>query len=277
MKSKDWRHNVGKKLCFSFSKSRLDRNIAALRSYNDDLRTLFSQTQQLSPTKARDLSKPSKKTRDDIRKYQIIGEASRQLYEALSTACNKHTEHFAHFRVEVEQVQWNGDSAPQVKFNLAFTHMTPAGATGLGQPVWFVIDSTINEQTATLCRDQLAGLGRLENTLKRQLEPAAIQPTKKIKKSVRFQTCVPAPSLGLTSTIMASDAFLSENCMKRDLCDDLRRCFREPRKANVCVGVLENTDRCKHYVYVVSSTTHVALSIKSGHLAETTYQIEIKG
>ena len=196
----------------------------------------------------RNLSKPSHETRDDIRKYQIIGEASRQVYEALGKACNKHTEHLAHFRVEVEQVRLNRDTSSQVKFNLAFTHMTLAGATGLGQPVWFVVDSTINEQTATFCRDQLASLDTLGKTLKRQFEPAVIHNPKKTKKSLRFQTCISAPGPG-SPLPMAPDAFSSENCMKRDFCDDLRRCFREPRKANVCVGVLENTDKCKHYVY----------------------------
>ena len=130
MRPKDWRHNVEKKLCFSFSKSRLDRNIAALRSHNDDLRTLFSQTQQLTPTAIRNLSKPSRDTVNDIRKYQTIGEVSRRVYEALDKACNKHTEHLAHFRVQVEQVIRSEDSASQVKFNMDFTHLTLAGATG---------------------------------------------------------------------------------------------------------------------------------------------------
>ena len=248
MRPRDWRQNVGKKLCFSFSKSRLDRNIATLRSHNDDLRTLFSQTQQLNPTATRNSSKPSRDTCDDIRKYQTIGEASRRVYEALGKACNKHTEHLAHFRVQAEQVVWSGDSAPQVKFNVGFTHLTLTGATGSREPIWFVVDSTINEQTATFCSGQFAGLDEIGKTLKRQFEPAVVHHPKKVKKRVRFQTSDSAPSAGLPLT-MASDAFASENCKKRDFCDDLRRCFREPRKANVCVGVLENTDKCKHYVY----------------------------
>ena len=248
MRPKEWKHNVGKKLCFSFSKSRLDRNIAALRSHNDDLRTLFSQTQRMAPTATRNPTEPSRDTRNDIQKYRTIREASRQVYEALSTACNKHTEHLAHFRVQVEEITFNGGSAPQVKFNIAFTHMTLAGATGSGEPIWFVVDSTINEQTTTSCGDHIPSLDELGKTLKRQFEPAVVHHPRKTKKCVRFQPPVQAPSPGLQIT-MASDAFSSENCMKRDFCDDIRRCFRAPREPNECVGVLANTDKCKHYVY----------------------------
>ena len=247
MRSDHWRHNVGKKLCFSFSKSRLDRNIAALQSRNNDFRTLFAQTQQLAPMTLK-TSNVSRYIRDDIRKYQTIGEASRQVYEALGKACNKHTEHIAHFRVMAEQVSLTEGATPHVKFNLAFTHMTLADPTSSGEPIWFVVDSTIGEQRAKSCGDELASLGELGRTLKRQFEPAVVHQPKKIKKSVSFHTSIEAPSPSPSLT-MASDAFSSENCMKRDFCDDLRRCFQKPRKANVCVAILENTEMCKHHVY----------------------------
>ena len=194
------------------------------------------------------MSNVSSYVRDDIRKYQAIGEASRQVYEALSKACNKHTEHIAHFRVEAEEVLLDEAATPQIKFNLAFTYMTLADPTGSGEPIWFVVDSKINDQRAKSCGGEIVCLGELGKTLKRQFEPAMLHQPKKIKKSVRFHTTVQAPSPSPSLT-MASDAFSSENCMKRDFCDDLRRCFQKPRKANVCVGILENTEMCKHHVY----------------------------
>ena len=234
-------------MCFSFSKTRLDRNIAALRSHNNDLRTLFAQTRQLAPMTSK-MSNVSSYVRDDIRKYQAIGEASRQVYEALSKACNKHTEHIAHFRVEAEEVLLDEAATPQIKFNLAFTYLTLADPTGSGEPIWFVVDSKINDQRAKSCGGETVCLGQLGKTLKRQFEPAVLHQPKKIKKSVRFHTTVQAPSPSPSLTI-ASDAFSSENCMKRDFCDNLRRCFQKPRTANVCVGILENTEMCKHHVY----------------------------
>lgn len=194
------------------------------------------------------MSNVSRYIRDHIRKYQTIGEASRLVYEALGKAYNKHTEHIAHFRVEAEQVNLTEGAPPHVKFNLAFTHMSLADPPGSSEPIWFVVDSTIDEQRAKSCGDEIGSLGELEKTLERQFEPTEVQHPKKTKKSVRFLTSIAAPDPSPSLT-MASDAFSSENCMKRDFCDDLRRCLREPRKENVCVGILENTDRCKHYVY----------------------------
>lgn len=248
MRCKAWRHNVGEKLCFSFSKSRLDGNITALRTHNDDLRVLFSQTRTRAASGTKVQSKVYRDSRNDVRKYQAIRKASQQVYEALGKACNKHTEHMAHFRVEVEQFVSDGQNAPQVKFSMAFTHMTLAGSTGSGDPIWFLVESSLGDETSTPSNDKDLTLDELGKTLKRQFDGAGGQPPRKIKKCVRFQAPVPALVQSFPVTI-ASDAFTSKNCAKRDFCDDLRRCFREPRKANVCVGVLENTDKCKHFVY----------------------------
>ena len=241
---KGWRQSVGKKLCFSFSKSRLDQNINALRTHNDNLRTLSSQTRTRATPMTNFQSKAFRGSRKDVQKYQTIGKASQQVYEALGKACNKHSKHTAHFRVEVEHFVFN-ESAPQVKFSMAFSHMTLAGSTGSGDPIWFLVDSTLIDETATPSNKKDVNLDELGRTLKRQFDDDA---SRIPRKSVKFQTPGPEPAPN-PRLVIASDAFSSKNCTKRDFCDDLRRCFREPRKANVCVGILENTDKCKHYVY----------------------------
>lgn len=244
LRPKGWRHSVGTKLCFSFSKSRLDQNINALRTHNDNLRTLSSQTRTRAAPVTNFQSRLSRGSRKDVQKYQTIGKASQQVYEALGKACNKHSEHMAHFRVEVEHFVFD-ESAPQVKFSMAFTQMQLAGSTGSGDPIWFLIDSTLTDETATPSNRRDASLDELGRTLKRQFDADA---SRTPRKSVKFQTPGPKP-IPNPPLVIASDVFSSQNCMKRDFCDDLRRCFREPRKANVCVGMLENTDKCKHYVY----------------------------
>ncbi len=204
-------------------------------------------------------------TSNVVLKYQTIRKASRQVYEALGKACNKHTDHIAHFRVEVEQFVNNGENAPQVKFNMAFTHMTSAGSTDSRDPIWFVVESTLSDETATPSGNEAASLDEPGKTLKRQLDAAASHNSRKVQKRVGYQPPTSAPLS--SSPNIAPDAFTSENCMKRDFCDDLRRSFREPRKANVCVGILENTDRCKHYVYP-SPTTPCAESRKAISLGQ---------
>ena len=174
----------------------------------------------------------------------------------------------ASFQVEVEQFVSDGQNAPQVKFSMAFTHMTLAGSTGLGDPIWFMLESSLGDETSTLCDDKDPNLDELGKTLKRQFDGATAgsQTPRKIKKCVRFHTPVAALVHNFPDRI-ASDAFTSKNCIKRDFCDDLRRCFREPRKANVCVGVLENTDKCKHFVYP-SPITRCSQSRKATSLGQ---------
>ena len=248
LRSKAWRHSVGEKLCFSFSKSRLDRNIATLRTHNDDLRVLFSQTRTRATSRTRSQSVVPRNSPNDVWRYQTIRKASQQVYEALGKACNKHTEHMAHFRMEVEQFVSNGQIAPQVKFSLAFTHMTLAGSTSSIDPIWFQVESTLGDETGRPSGGKAPNLDEHGKTLKRQFDGSGSQTPKKTKKCVRFE----APAQALVpsvSPMIASDAFTSTNCLKRDFCHDLRRCFREPRKANICVGVLENTEKCRHFVY----------------------------
>ena len=209
---------------------------------------LCSQTRTRAASGTTVQSKVYRDSRNDVRKYQTIRKASQQVYEALGKACNKHTEHMAHFRVEVEQFVCDGQNAPQVKFSMAFTHMTLAGSTASSDPIWFLVESSLGGETSMPSDGKGPTLDELGKTLKRQFDGAGSQTPRKIKKCVRFQAPVPALVQSFPVTI-ASDAFTSENCVKRDFCDDLRRCFREPRKANVCVGVLENTDKCKHFVF----------------------------
>lgn len=269
MPKRYWKQ-TGKKLSFCFSKSRLDQNISALRSYNDDLKKLSSDTRPQIFSKSHTLYNQSHDCRNAIRRYRTIRDASQQVYEALGKACNKHSEHLAHFCVEVEQVILDGERAPQVKFSLGFTHITIAGLTRLSEPIWFVLDSSIGPQNTAIPSSHLTNLQQLGSTLKRQLDHAVEPSTRKAKKRVRFQTPVPerCPDQHLT---IAPDAFLSENCMKRDFCDDLRRCFRQPRKADICVGILESTDECKHFVYPSSLTScsHPYKAISLAQLIKT--------
>jgi hypothetical protein len=287
---------VGKKLCLSFSKSRLDENIAKLRSDNDDLRNLSLQTRRPFPVAKRMGSKLSQTARYDIRKYQTIRKASCQVYEALRKACTKHTDHMAHFRMEAEHVVPVEESPPQVKFNMAFTHRLLTGNLGPGDPgpgdpVWFLVDSIINEHVGSCSSDQMTCRNELEISLKRQLEPCLTPVVKKVKKSVRFaasmSSSMPTTSLSMpttslsmpttslsmpstslsmptTSLSMPAPTRALETCGRKDFCDYIRRYFCPPLQANACI-LLENTAECKQMVYpsplTISSESRKATSL----------------
>lgn len=153
----------------------------------------------------------------------------------------------AHFRMEAEHVILDEESSPQVKFNMAFTHRLLSGNPGPGDPIWFLVDSIINEHTGTCSGDQMTSLNELEVSLKRQLEPCLSPVVKKVKKSVKFASSISAPMPTPVLPLSASIRIL-ESCVRKDFCDHLRRHFGQPLQANACL-VLEDTAACKHLVY----------------------------
>lgn len=229
----------------------MEHNITALKAHNDNLRTLCTQTKSSNSSWSRAISRPTQTAHIDLRRYDIIRKAAQQVYEALSSACTKHTEHLAHFRVEVEEVIPKNDAPPKVKFNLGFTHVTLAGTNSSGDSMWFVVDAAINDQTAILERRVQSKGGELGETLKRQLNATACSPLGKVRKAVRFESYATSSHYPCS---MVKDAFQQEDRMRRDLCDNLRRLLRDPCNMETCVGVLGNNGQCKHFVYPSSYT-----------------------
>lgn len=242
---------MAKKLRFSFSKPRLDIILSDLRSLNDDFRTLSQQTIETPPTRPRTRSAIVGDGCNEVEKYKVIGQASRQVYEALGKACTKHTEHQAHFCVEVEQAIMNGRHGAQVRFSMAFTHLTLAGATDQGELIWFVVDSSTGDAMGLACSDAAGNsTSRLNQTLKRSLESASEAIHKKVTKGVRVdpsmlsQACVPIPP---TATLIK--ALSNDDNVRKNFCDFLRHRMRQQTQDNVCVGVLQHSESCRNYVY----------------------------
>ncbi len=195
---------------------------------------------------------PEKKVDQEVEKYQMIGQASRQVYEALGKTCTKHTEHQAHFCVEVEQANITGDHNAQIKFNMAYTHLTLAGSADQSDLIWFVVDSTSGDATEL-------GNSNAENylhdsfsqSLQRQIENPSGATQEKAKKKVRFQSSAPNPEWTppTLSTAALANAILSSDDMRKDFCEFIRRRLREPLQGSECVGVLDNTDSCRNFLY----------------------------
>lgn len=221
--------------------------MADLKSLNDDFRTLSSQTSALLPCRTRSSPENARQHHREIEKYLVVEKASRKVYEALGKACTKHSEHLAHLCIEVEHETQDDRPAAQVKFSLAFTNLTLKGSSTQVDPVWFMIDTIIGDTIADIPTEPIAGIMDLAQCLKRELELPNENRPKKPKKSVRF-----APTTPVSSTVPAvavSTALISSPRWRRDFCDYLRSSFREPMQSNICMGVLEHTDSCRHLVY----------------------------
>ena len=179
----------------------------------------------------------------------MIQEASRHAYGALSNSCTKHTEHLTHFCLEATAIE--NVVAPQVRFQLAFQHLTFLGDTHSGDPVWFLIESIIGGSTSDSKSPVQLGTTSMSlvQTLKRHIDEKAIPCPKKAKKSVKFQgsgsPLVPNPRLCEVEPVKE----LRNLCMRKNFCDQLRKCFLQPPLTNVPLGMLDEINRHKHLVY----------------------------
>ena len=187
----------------------------------------------------------------------MIGQASRQVYEALGRACTKHTEHQAHFCVEVEQAIIHGRGGAQVRFNMAFGHLTLAGTNDHGDLIWFVVDSSTGEATAwDTVKPTNDCSERLYSTLKRNLDPVEGVVEKKTKKCVRFDSSIePSVSLAIPPSATLMKAPSVDDPMRKDFCDFLCQRMLQGHEANVCGGVLENSRNCRNFVYSPAPTS----------------------
>ena len=251
-----WRRRTAKKLRFAFSKPRLDQTLVDLRASNHDFQILSKQNLRPNSTQARKLTEAPKEISLEVEKYRVIGQASQQVYEALGRACTKHTEHQAHFCVEVEQAIIDGNRGAQVKFSIAFTHMSLAGPSDQSELTWFVVDSVTGDALAIGRSEKQSNVElELERSLKRQIVDPAHQP-KKSRKSVRFQSPEPQCSSALMPALPAvSTDSLFSDYMRKDFCDLIKRRLRQPPQKSMCVAVLENTDKSKNFVYSPANVT----------------------
>lgn len=234
----------------------MDRTLIDLRESNHDFQILSKQNLRPNSTQSRKPTEAPKEISLEVEKYRIIGQASQQVYEALGRACTKHTEHQAHFCVEVEQAIIDGNRGARVKFSIAFTHMSLAGPSDQGELTWFIVDSVTGDALAVGHSEKQSNIKlELERSLKRQIVDPAFQ-SKKSRKSVRFQSPEPQCNSALMPALPAVSAdSLFGDYMRRDFCDLIKRRLRQPSQKSMCVAVLENTDKSKNFVYSPDNVT----------------------
>ena len=138
-----------------------------------------------------------------------------------------------------------------MRFQLAFKHLTFVGNVASDNPVWFLIESIISASTSE--NDSSHQLGsnsfNLVQTLKRQNDEQFTSYTKRIKKSVRFQTTGSPPSPSPYSCEVESAKGLQNLCLRKNFCDQLRNFFLRPPLPNKPLGMLDEIHCHKHLVY----------------------------
>ena len=154
---------------------------------------------------------------------------------------------------------------PELKFNMAFTHLTLAGLCQV-EPVWFVVDSIIEDEEMTDHTKDVPELDQLTGSLKRQTSVSQDCAKTRSKKRVHFQSSAHiAPSSDLSSPLLSA---LVVPSIRRDFCDYLRKCINQaPCKPDDLKALLETTDGCKHIV-CISPTTVARTNTKAVSLQQ---------
>ena len=247
-----WRQRVIKKLRFIFSRPRLEQALKDLKDLNDDFRVLSTQTTRSMSQQITEQKNQSRQSYKEVERYRVIGQASRQVYESLSKACTKHTEHQAHFCIEVEQANIDGNHGAQVKFNMAYRHLQLVGTSEQNDLVWFLVDWTNSGcKKEGALNHPAASNFNITTTLKRQLEPTTLTTKQKGKKCVRFQSS--EPTAASLPTMVTDSNRPSIEYMRKDFCDIIRRRLQSQPHTSECMGYLDNSANCRNSVYPSSA------------------------
>jgi hypothetical protein len=272
---KAWRQEVGAKLKFCISETRLDQRLNRLKNYNRVLGRLSAQTKELhNCRKSTDVPKsPPRSDQRRLKECMLVRDAAIQLYNALVDACASHPEHLAHFRLDPQhEVQY---SPPRVRFDIAFAQNLLEGRSHDADPIWFAIESMFNE---TLMKEPdiqpeevKEAWCDFKNTLKRAIKqdstPAVPAKKQKPNKSVTFAITSPTcksrsiiqpptlpPQISMKPFI---DSSLPNFCIGRDFCNYVRRCSKQAlSSSDICIGYLQRSGTCSHLVYYKHPKSH---------------------
>lgn len=134
--------------------------------------------------------------------------------------------------------------------------MNLAGSADQSDLIWFVVDSTSSDAMELGRSNTISNHhDNFGQSLKRQIEIGSGAMQKKPKKSVRFQSAALAPACTppTLSPSTIANVILSSDSMRKDFCDFIRKRLREPLGASECVGVLDDTESCRNFVYPSSN------------------------
>jgi hypothetical protein len=277
---KAWKQKVGAKFKFCISENRLDQRLNRLKDYNGSFGRLSAQTKALNNCqKAADVLPSPPRSGQRLKECMLVRDAAIQLYNASVDACASHAEHSAHFRLDPHyEVEY---SPQRIRFDMAFAHNLLEGSSHEVDPVWFAIESMINEtlmkEVDIQPEEAKEAWSNFKNTLKRaigqDLSPAVVVKKPKRDKRVRFaplspkvKSCsmmaapIPPPQISVKSLL---DSPLPNFCIGRDLCSYVRRCSkRRLSSTDTYIGYLQRTETCSHRVfYKQNSETNAVVTL----------------
>jgi hypothetical protein len=212
--------------------------LAKLRDLNDSLRRLTDQLSRVEERRSYNPHSVSRQERQDIEKFRLVQTASALLYNALGTACTKHTEHAAHLCLQPSLTEGCNSN---IRFSVSFSQP--------GDPIWFAVESIINQSLSKGLPQSCNTLSSLTKTSKpRDRSPSPELCSAKKRKAVRSRSPSP-PRIISISTLQ-----IPPRCLKPNFCTQIKKSFpRNGVETNYCLGLLDESDICKHLVYLPST------------------------
>ena len=233
-----------------------------LKKLGDHTQYFLSLVKLCIPFESRHQSAPAALTTErQLKAYRAVQERASDLYQALQSACTKHSNHQAHLNLEPSLLQ---SAQSQVKFSVAFSRLS-LESNGAGcctvESTWLTVESIESGRTQPPDGKQdytvaQASLKRVHACLKPDREEPTEKPRAKlIKKRVAFQEQEPASSRLEPPRRHIPQPQLINFCSHSNFCNDLQRFLRTSHTRNAAVGYLESTQGSKHLIYLDTSST----------------------
>ena len=176
------------------------------------------------------------RTGQEVEKFGIVRQASRQLHEALSQTCRVHAQHLALLCVQAAFTSSGPDSVrSEIQFKLSFTHKD--SVTGLISPLNLSEETT---KTMSLSLNQKIDQGNNSST-----DGQPCQHTEVPKVSVCNLSWFEVQTI-LLNQIISSEKVIDQLVSVADLGNQNRN----------FLGILEETESCKHVIFGPSNPTY---------------------
>ncbi|KAJ5496246.1 hypothetical protein N7463_008233 [Penicillium fimorum] len=239
-----------------------------LKDAIEDLKTLIQVfTTSIPQRKLPRLSEESKivktpKGRREFQHFRIVQQAACSLYDALGTACNAHDVHDVHLSLQPDL------NETRVRFNVAFIQniMIP------GKAVWITVESTIKSSELSF-QPVSTPLSRDHSSLKRPRPPNEEYCPPKSRKRAHFRL-LPGP---LHSVCPEEPIIRIPNLyLQRNFCTVVERSLHQ-QECNGCIGMLGDSDICKHLAYMGNQANSIATSASLSQLISLSGTDSTKG
>lgn len=222
-----------------------------LRSIVQNLESSISQPKKSSAAESSLPSTGSESlTSQEFHHFRVIQNAAHSLYAAFETACNAHNAHDVYISL---QPHLNGDLT-RVRFNMAFQNPQAPG-----RMAWVDVESTMKSVESFISTNPSSVVDIPFTKRKRERESQSVRNSSVAQKHGHFQACVQPIQALLSHMPDGPTGTVPSLHLQRNFCTVLERFLLRPESTG-CLGLLGNSETCKHLAYISTEVDHQAPS-----------------